>query len=272
MKKAVYMKMIAKPDWFVADGVDKFYDRERLGYLLMAIEQKFNTHIDKDDLSHFYELIFHFLNLNTLLSEHVLYSEYFVLIPSNKDVDEIVKNLTNKYDEGNAFKSIQLMNQVYLRILRNYLNLAIKHIGNVDIHLKNNYVHYDDQANYVISNVSSSNIYELWKLNYKISNKLGFNMERIENFTIDDTNFNEYEERMNSINKSMENPITAKNIIGMEITKATDVTNMMHLISSVLMMNKLFYGKAKFNAKVLQDLNLIIESRKTFPYRLAINS
>jgi len=272
MKKAVYMKMIAKPDWFIADGIDKFYDRERLEYVLLAMEQKLNVLIDKGDLSNFYELIFHFLNLNTFLSEHMIYSEYFQPIKLSDDMKKAVRNLVDKYDEGSTFKSIQLINEIYLRILKKYLSLAIKCIGNIDIHLKSNYVHYEENNSYVISNITSSNVYELWKVNYRLSNKLGFNMEKIENFIIDGTNFGEYEEKMSSLNKTLRNPITSKNIIGLEVAKAMNISNIMHLISSVMLLNKLFYGKAKFNINVLQDLDSVIEEKKTFPYRLATNT
>jgi hypothetical protein len=272
MKKAVYMKMIVAPDWFIADGIAKLYDSERLEYKLLAIEQKFNVFIDKNDLSHFYELIFHYLNLNTLLSEHTIYSEYFKLIKSSDDLNLMAKDLVDNYDKGLAFDAIQRINDVYLRIFKKYLSIAIKYIGDIDIHLKNNFVHNEDQTNYIISNISSSNVYELWKVNYRLSNKLGFNMEKVENFVIDNDNFNEYEAKMSELNKSLSNPITSKNIIGLEVTKAINTINIMHLISCIMLLNKLFYGKQKFNAKVLQDLHTVVESRKMFPYKLAVNN
>ena len=270
MKKPIYMRMIKKPDWFLDKGYDGFIDLERLEYKLMAMEQSFNVFIDKDDLSHFYELIFHYLNLNTLLSENKIYTEYFQIVKKNEDIESITTDLLDNYDKGKAFQSIQLMNTFYLRMLKKYMTLAIKYIDDVNIRINNQYIHYDDQNNYILSNITSSTTYELWKLNFRLSNKLGYNIQKVDNFIIDDTNFGEYETKMTTLNKDLPNPITAKNLVGLEVGTTINNKNIMHLISSVIMMNKLFHGRMKFNTRVIHDIESMVESRKTFPYKLNI--
>lgn len=269
MGEATRIEMIAKPGWMVDIDADGVLDPEMQMYQALAMEQKFKRFISAEDATKLYEIIFHFLNINTLASESKLYDEHFKEIRENENLSVFIGDL-RAAKNGAASKIVSQINKTYTSILTEYIDFVINEmIGTNVAYMNPSNMHYSNTEVYVLFRMQSCNEYELWKVEFRTDNRLGSSMEKLANFELapgkaeDIKNFVRAYNRANPISR-----IRSGNFIIAESETAKPAVNIVSIIKDIVMLNKIFYERNQFNQDVLFEIQRVVVDKKTFPFKL----
>ena len=272
MAKSTKTQMIAKPDWMITSSEKAMLDVEQQLYIALALEQKFNAAAKKKDLTKFYEIVFHFLNINTLSVDNKLYDTHFREINGNEYLATFVQDLCND-KEGNAATIIKQIGEVYTRIMSNYMKLAIETLADIEItYMDDKNMHYYNAEVFVLFNVKPHEHYELWRLVFNTNSTMGSSMTKLETFSDmkkgETADFREYVKEYNR--KNMMNRIHSGNFCTAISDVAKDSRSVTSVIKDIILLNKIFYDKSQFNKNVLKDMLQVIIEKKTFPFKLML--
>ena len=272
MAKSTKTQMIAKPDWMINTSIRATLDVEQQLYIALALEQKFEAAAKKKDLTKFYEIVFHFLNINTLSTDNKLYDTHFKEINGNEHLATFVQDLCND-KEGNAATIIKQIGEVYTRIMSTYMKLAIETMADIDVtYMDEKNMHYYNSEVFVLFNVKPHEHYELWKISFNVNSTTGSSMSKLETFSGmkkgETSDFKEYVKAYNR--KSMTNRIHSGNFCVAVSEGAKDSRSVTSVIKDIILLNKIFYDKSQFNKNVLKDMLQVIIEKKTFPFKLML--
>lgn len=265
-------KMIAKPDWMIYEDPSDMFDVERQGYMMLALEQKFNDALKSNDVTKFYEIVFHFLNINALKSDRKLYDEHFKEIQGNKYLAAFVEDMGTDKD-GAAQQVINKIHEVYTRIMSAYLKLAISTIADASaVYFDPQNMHYYNTEAFVLFNIKPHEEYELWKVMFRTEIILGSAITKMKRFSgMKAGQTEELREYVNAYNeKNPDAMIRSGNFCTVTCEKAKDAKSVVSVIKDVILLNKIFYNEMQFNPKVLYDIQQIIIDKKTFPFKLLL--
>lgn len=271
MHHTVKMEMIAKPDWMIYDDTRDMFDVEKQLYILLAMEQKFNAAMKSGDVTRFYEIVFHFLNINSLNADRKLYDAHFREIKGNKYLAEFVSDLgTDK--NGPAAQIVQQANEVYTRIISSYMNFAIGEISDsVAVYFDPKNIHYFNTEVFVLFNVKPHDNRELWRVTFNTDANLGSTMSHIGDFEMRAGETDDFRKFVREFNKANPvNRVRAGNFVAVTSDSARDSKNVVSVIKDIILLNKIFYEKMQFNGRVLHDMQQIIIDKKTFPFKLLV--
>lgn len=267
MEKTVAVEMIAQPDWVLRSS--NMLDDEMQQYLTLAMEQKFDAAIKAEDVTKFYEIIFHFLNINTLKADNKLYDEHFKEISGDEKLSLFVKNM-NMEKSSPANTILMQINEVYTRILTKYVKLAIRTISNVSVsYLDPKSIHYMNSEAYVLFNIKSCDEYELWKISFNTDIALGCAIEYMANIEMKTGDIEDFKSFVKEYNR--ENQISRIRLGNFAIAQCDNVKDsksVVSVIKDIIILNKIFNGRDKFNGRVLNDILQTLIDKKTFPFKL----
>lgn len=272
MGKTVKTQNVANPDWMMHEDKGAMLDVERQMYTALAMEQKFKESLSKRDASKLYEIIFHFLNINSLLSDSKLYDMQFKEITGNKHIETFVENMRAETD-GPAKQIISNINAAYTRILTEYIEFALNVLADTNItYLDDKNIHYINDEVYVMFNVSACNHYELWKLNFSASAKMGCDMKKLGTFEITGTETDNVKSFIDEYNSTrVTDKIKKSNFVMAICDRAKDSKNVISIIKDTVFLNKIFYGPDQFNPKIVSHIQQVMSEKKTFPFKLILH-
>ena len=269
MGEAAHIEMIAKPGWMVDVDADGVLDQEMQTYQALAMEQKFKRFISAGDATKLYEIIFHFLNINTLTSESKLYDEHFKEIRQNANLSTFIDDL-RAAKNGAASKIVSQINKTYTSILTEYVDFVINEIIDTNIAYMNpSNIHYSNTEIYVLFRVKPSYTYEMWKIEFRTDNKLGSSLEKMAQLEIPPCKTDDIKNYIRAYNRA--NPIArirSGNFAIAESETGKSAINTVSIIKDIVMLNKIFYERNQFDPDVLFEIQRVVVDKKTFPFKL----
>jgi len=273
MEKRKYIsKMILKPDWIINER--HLLDNEYQTYILKAAENKFYKQITKENMEHFYEIVFHYLNLNTIIGKGKLYDPYLKEYDKNK-IDTFLTDFKagfKKQDNANDVNDTNVITKtakdIFMSILNRYIDLGIQKMGNITPTYKNDHIHVNNSI-YPIIHVSHTNVYDIWKIDMALNESFG-TIQNINHFEWSDDNKDRILEFKEEYNKDKDevDKISEYNTIILTLENAFSHKDIAYLIRDVMLLNKLFTGDQTFENNILINLKQIIDKENTFPYTL----
>ena len=264
-------RMIMDAEWMISGEPAQFLDHERSYYMLMASKVKFDKEIEAGILNNMYEIIFHYFNLNSLMSDGVMFSPKYERISNVSNINDFFSGLKKNAD--GPTRIIQKANEIYADILRKYMSIALRTYGMISVFTKNSNIHKQNSI-YLIMNIASCDVYEIWQINYNTEVDLGSAVKCIKNISVSKNDISAYTEFVKSYNdskkkKNADQQITENNTIGISVEQATDTKNVVFILRDTIMLNKLFNYQNPVNTKILHDINDVLVKQNTFPYKIA---
>jgi hypothetical protein len=271
MGETVKTDMIATPDWMLHSDESNLFDSEMQMYQALSMEQKFAGAVKANDATRLYEIVFHFLNINALKSDSKLYDEHFKEIRGNDALAAFAKDLSSNND-GTAARIVGQINEVYTRILAAYIAFAIREIAGAKIkYFDPRNVHYMNVEAYALFSIKPHEYHELWQMEFKTENKLGNEIQRMQDFKMKVGDTKEFKDYVRAFNRK--NPISrirSGNFIMIECDDAKDSKNIVSIVKDIILLNKIFYERNEFNPSVLVEIQQVIADKKTFPFKLLL--
>lgn len=273
-KSVLHNQMILPADWLIKSK--HVFDYEYQRYMVLGALKKFENKIESNDLSGFYEITFHQLNLNAFISEGRLYSHRFIQYPKNDTkqvLEDFLKPTENIDNQSITSNIIRDTKDLFFQTFDKYFDLMIKSIGNVNLIHSNKMIHKENTI-FILINVSGSDIYDLWKLEIDNPDEFGGKIENVDHIRSNGdivTDFRKYIDKYNKT-ESNKKKIKDTNTMLAHMKRAEDHKSSVYAIKDTIIFNKLFVGmNYNFNANIFMDLENIIREQKTFPYKLITN-
>ena len=170
--KPLNPKLVLDPMWLCQAN---FVDLEYYTYILLDAKQKYLTNLDSD-FSNFYEIVFHYLNLNTVIADKKVYDSHLNVVRSHEKLMEIVSQLAQP-DDSNGKDIIRACSSILSEVMASYLNRQIPVLEHIHFHLNNNQIHKQDVI-YIVSKSTKLDRYEVYRLNLKSKRSLGYSITR----------------------------------------------------------------------------------------------
>jgi len=174
--------IILDPTW-ITKG--KYLDHEYQWYILMAAKSKYLTNFKNGNLDNFYELLFHYLNLNNLVLNGEIYDNKLNIIKHKPRLREIYEHLTdNKNIDTDGILIVRDANILFSNLLLTYLEEKLKILGAIKLAYNNRYIHTKDQIFFMV-NINCCNVCDIWRLKIDSRHNFGYYLEKIKTITVD---------------------------------------------------------------------------------------
>lgn len=169
-------EFILDPLWITKGN---YLDSEYFNYILLDASVKYKKEIESGEIDHFYEVMFHSLNLNNLAVNGNLCTAKFKQVWKNERIIEINNELKKLYDLPQETASIfKNANYVFLNILIDYLKIHLSVIDNVHIFHANPRIHLEKEI-FIITNILNSSEYQIWSLTEDPKCNFGYSFKKI---------------------------------------------------------------------------------------------
>lgn len=246
-------------------GLDPEYHK----YILLAANKKYREKLEKGDISSFYEIVFHALNLNNLAVDGSVFKFNMTPVWDNPKLTEIRKNLRKLYQLPEDLVDI-LKNANFLltNLIVDYLDEILESSDKCKVFFVNQNIHNQREI-FIVINQNKSTNYSIWKLRFDRRFKFGHNIEKIRNVELDIDKDNALRDAVNKLEDPQLKNMDANTNVCFAITEDNEnELNIASFISnSIIFSNGILKGHS-FNPRVLDDLFELVKVERVMPFTM----
>jgi hypothetical protein len=257
-------KLVLDPMWICQAN---HIDLEYYNYVLLAAKAKYLKNLDTD-FSNFYEIVFHYLNLNTVIADKKVYDSHLNTVSSHKNLDVIVSHLVNMNDsEGKEI--VKMAHEILAEVLKEYLSLQILALEHLTFHFNNTGFHKEDRI-YIVTKSNQLDKYEVYRLNTNSNKILGYSISKKADLYLPDLKTSEFKERLLLEKPNLTDFDPYKNVIVVSGTERVVFSDGVGLTKDIILINRIMNPIHGFDANVLLDYSRLLETKKTIPFKLKV--
>jgi hypothetical protein len=256
---------ILNPLWITQGS---YLDPEYFNYILLAATQGYREDLENGELKHFYEILFHSLNLNNLAVDGKLFDfkmkSYFDGDRIKRISDDLSKIYENKTEVVEIFKNA---NYVFLNLLLEYMDEQTRILEVIKIITKNELIHTQSEI-FIVSRGDDTNEYSIWKLKFNKKSNFGYTFKKVGAVTIDELKPNALREEITKLNNpELEKIDEAKNVCFV-LTYDIDTSAAMNVVKDTFLLNRFIAKDNEFHGGLIFELQELIISEKLIPFTL----
>lgn len=260
--RALNPKLVLDPMWICQAN---FVDLEYYTYVLLDAKQKY-LHNLESGFANFYEVVFHYLNLNTIIADKKVYDSQLKVIRNHEKLVEIVSQLAQS-DQSNGKEIIKVGSAILSEVMSVYLKKQIHVLEHLHFHFNNTNIHKQEKI-YIVSKSTKTDQYSVYCLNTKSARPLGYMITKKADLYLPDLKHSEFKDRLLESKPDLTDFMPEKNVIVVSGTDLVVPINGVCLIKDILLINKLMNPSHGFDANVLLDYNRMLEKKKVIPFKL----
>jgi hypothetical protein len=261
---------ILDPMWITKK---EYIDSEYFGYVLLAARQKYLKALQEGDHQHFYEILFHYLNLNNLVLDGNMFD--FKMKPSwkNNRIIEISNELSSFYDTTNeSGETVKQANEVLRDLTIKYLTAQseIFDIRNLNIYYVNSHIQLLHDI-YIILNINGEPKYEIWRLRMDRRFSKAYDFTKVHTLNIKNIEENPIKDKIMELN----NPDLDKMDPDVNLIfcickdKELDLDQIADSIKNTILLNKLMGNDNRFDPNLIENALEILLDEKILPFKLS---
>ena len=262
-------KHILDPMWITKKN---YIDSEYFNYVLLAAQQKYTKELESGNNEYFYEILFHYLNLNTLVLDGNMFD--FKMKPSwkNDRIIEISNELSSFYKRDNeSGETVRRANEIFKNLCIDYLEKQcdIFNIKDLNVYYVNNKIQLLNQI-YVILNVNGTATYDIWKLKMDRRFTRGYKFIKVESLEIENIEETSIKEVIAELNNKELNTLDPDlNLLFCICKNETKLDNIADSIKNSILLNKLMGNDNKFDPNILENALDIIIDEDILPFKIS---
>lgn len=260
--KTLNPKLVLDPMWICQAN---FVDLEYYTYVLLDARQKYLSNL-KDGFANFYEIVFHYLNLNTIIADKKVYDSQLKVNRTHEKLLEIVSQLSQS-EQSHGKEIIKAGSKILSEVMQTYLDKQIPVLEHLHFHFNNNNIHKQDTI-YIVSRTNKSDHYSVYCLNTKSNRPLGYVITKKIDLFLPDLKHSEFKDRLLERRPELTDFSPEKNVIVVSGTDLVVPIDGVCLIKDILLINRLMNPSHGFDANVLLDYNRLLEKKKSIPFKL----
>ena len=260
-------KLVLDPMWLCHAN---YVDLEYYTYVLLDAKKKYLKNLEVD-FSNFYEIAFHYLNLNTIIADKKLYDANLKSVRSDdqRNLLEIINHLTKRDDNGEGKQIIAKASEILGETLKTYLEKQTSVMQNMYFYFNNSWLHKENRL-YIVCRNSELDTYDIMKLNLASKRQLGCTMIKVATVELPDLKDNEFRTRLLEKKPNLTDFQPDKNVIVATYDASIDERDALFLAKDTIILNRLVNQRNGFDSNVLLDSYRLLEKKKTIPYKLKV--
>lgn len=258
-------KLVLDPMWLCQAN---YVDLEYYTYVLLDAQSKYLRNLHQD-FSNFYEVVFHYLNLNTIIADKKLYDANLKSVKADKNLLEIV-NAMLTMEAGGEGKQIMLKaSEILGDTLKAYLEKQTIALQNIHFYFNNPNIHRENKV-YIVCRNSEQDSYDIIKLSTNSKRALGVTLVKCATLRIPELKENEFRARLLEHKPSLTDFKPERNVIVATFDGPINSLDALLLAKDTLLLNRIINTKDSFDSNVLLDSYRLLKKKKSIPYKLKV--
>jgi len=258
---------ILDPLWITkgSHGIDPEYSK----YILLSANQKYRNKLKKGDISSFYEILFHSLNLNNLAVEGSVFNFNMTPIWDDPKLNDIRNHIRRLYQlPDNLVEIFKNANFLFIGLMLDYLDEMLIITDKTKSYYVNLGIHRQKEI-FIVLNVKGSMDYDIWKLKSDKRYRLGHKTTHIKTITLDMLKGNALREAIKADGDPRLANIEADvNVIFTVSDTELVNNNLASAISSSLIFSKWITNGVKYESNILSELYELLSQDRILPFTM----
>jgi len=261
--KSLNPKLVLDPTWICqAHKVDLEY----YTYLLMGAQQAYLRNLAMGKFDNFYEIAFHYLNLNTVIADRKIYDSGLNPVSNNHNLTSLLEMLAQK-DETLGREIIKKTSQILTESMQTYLQRLIQSLENIHFYFNNSWIHQQDRIYFVCKTIEPDT-YEIVKLFLRSTRNLGYSVSTVATVNLPDLKENEFKTRLLKAVPLIKDFNSDQNVMVIGGGLNLDPVNRVFLAKDTILLNRVMNFRHGFDANVILDFHRLLEKQKSIPFKL----
>ena len=255
-------ELVLDPMWLCQAN---YVDLEYYTYVLLDARKKYLSNL-ASGFGNFYEIVFHYLNLNTVIADKKMYDSHLNVNRSHKNLMVIVSQLSQKNDTvGKGI--VKMVTSTLAEVMRKYLDKQINVLENLHFHFNNNSIHKEVMV-YLVCKSKTVNEYRIFKMNMRSQTPLGYSISDAICVNLPNLKHSEFRERLMKENASFGDFVPGKNVMVVSGTDKINWQDGICLAKDTILLNRIVNPQHGFDANVMLDYNRLLEKKQAIPFKL----
>jgi hypothetical protein len=264
--KSLNPKQVLDPTWICqAHAVDLEY----YTYLLLGAQQTYLKNLKNGRFDNFYEIAFHYLNLNTVIADRKLYDSGLKPISTNINLVTLISQLAQK-DASQGKEIIKKTSKILAETMDQYLEKQIHSLEKIHFYFNNNWIHKQDRV-YFVCKSAEPDEYEVVKLNLKSSRNFGYSVASMLTINLPNLKENEFKERLLEHKPILKDFKPESNVMVIGGGLNLDPVKRVCLAKDTILLNRIMNHTHGFDANVMLDFHRLLQKQKSIPFKLKAN-
>lgn len=261
--KLLNPKLVLDPAWICKAHT---LDLEYYQYLLLGAQQVYLKNLELGKFDNFYEIAFHYFNLNSVIADGRLYDAGLKIIGSDSNLSMISAQLADKDDTvGKAI--VKVTSGILAKTMNLYLIRQISGLEKIHFYFNNNWIHDQPRIYFVFKTVEPDE-YEVVKLNLRSSRGLGYSVSVMTRLIIPDLKESRFKEHLIAHKPILKDFDPEKNVMVIGNGVNLDPVNRICLAKDTVLLNRIANPRHGFDANVLLDFHRLLEKQNGIPFKL----
>lgn len=244
-------------------------DLEYYTYLMLGAQQAYLKSLESGRFDHFYEVAFHYFNLNTIIADNKLYGRDLKPVSKDRNLMTIISQLAQK-DASQGKEIVKKTSRILADTMLCYLEKLITGLENVHFYFNNNWIHRQDLI-YLVCKTEEPDKYEIVKLTVNHPQHLGCKVESVLSLRMPNLKENEFRARLLEMVSSIKDFDPDKNVMVIGGGSMIDPANRVYLAKDTILLNRMMNQKHGFDANVLLDFHRLLEKQRSIPFKIKVN-
>ena len=244
-------------------------DPEYYNYVLLAANKKYREKLVAGDISSFYDIYFHCLNLNNLAIEGSIFEFNMKMRLNDPKLKEIKESLKHLYQlPENVVEIFKNANFLLINLLIDYLDQILDTTEDTKMYFVNPEIHLEKEIFLVLSKVKSPD-YSIWKIKFDRRLKFGHSVDFIRTVQFEDSKRSTLSEKIKGIgDKDLKELVPNQNVCFAVYKNDIDQAGLAISLLNSIIFNRAIYKDSKFEPNILNELLEILETEGVLPFTM----
>jgi hypothetical protein len=256
---------ILNPLWITQGS---YLDPEYFNYVLLAATKSYKEDLENGELKHFYEILFHSLNLNNLAVDGKLFDFKMKSYFDSDRIKKITSDLSKIYEQKTEVVEIfKNANYVFLNLLLEYMDEQTRILEIIKILTKNKGIHNQSEV-FIVAKNSDIDDYAIWKLKFNKKSNFGYSFKRVANITINELKPNALRDEIIKLNNPELDKIDESNNVCFVLVYDIDESAAMNVVKDTFLLNRFIAKDNDFHGSLIFELQELLLAEKLIPFTL----
>ena len=244
----------------------KYVDLEYYNYVMLGAKQKYLADLKAGSFTRFHEILFHYLNLNTVIVDKGVFDSAYNFKKDDRHVMEIIASLTRNREEYGG-DILRMSSAILAEVLTEYLDIMLDRLAYTRLYFNSAKFHKLDSI-YVATTQNKAKLNHIWKITKEKGIPFmikGNHLIEINEFSCED---GEFSELLGQVNPEITDFSAKKNVMVLSSIKKIKDETLFELALATIVANKLLNHSSGFNSNILLDIKSMLERGQVIPYKL----
>lgn len=244
----------------------KYVDLEYYTYVMLGAKQKYLKDLNAGSFSRFHEILFNYLNLNTVIVDRGVYDSNYTFKSDDRHVMEIIASLTRNQDEFGG-EILRMASTILAEVLSEYLEIMLDRMAYTRLYFNSAKLHKLNSI-YVATTQNKSTLNHIWNISKQknVPFLIKYNhLLEINEFSCEDGEFNDL---LHQVKPEITDFSAKTNVMVISSVRKIKDEKLFELALATIIANKLLNHSGGFNSNILLDIKLTLERGQVIPYKL----